>query len=101
MTTDLLTTEAAAQRLGITRATLYDWLAQSDRGEFLIRGKPVTIGYYQSGRKGQGRIQIESQEIERLLGFMRVSPKQQNERKLPSKNQTYRHISAKLGRPEE
>jgi len=67
MSRELLSSQDAARRLGITTATLYDWLAQSDAGTFLIRGQPTTINYYQGGRKGQGRIKFDSQELERLL----------------------------------
>ena len=45
--------------------------------------------------------QIERQEIERLLNLMRVVPQKIVERKLPAKQTTFQHITAKLGRPEE
>jgi transcriptional regulator with PAS, ATPase and Fis domain len=35
MTDELLSTSEAAQQLGISRATLYDWFAQSDAGTFV------------------------------------------------------------------
>ena len=63
MTDDLLSANEAARRLGITTATLYDWLAQSDVGTLIIRGQPVTINYFQGGTKGQGRIKLEVGEI--------------------------------------
>ena len=69
MTDDLLSANEAARRLGITTATLYDWLAQSDVGTLIIRGQPVTINYFQGGAKGQGRIKLEVGEIERLEEF--------------------------------
>jgi hypothetical protein len=97
----LLSSVDAAAALGISVATLYDWLSQSNLGTFEIRGQSVTVDYFQGGRRGQGRIQIDRQEIERLLGLMRVSPKAVPVRKLPSKQPTFQHLSAKLGRPED
>src|SRR5947209_13376600 len=51
----LLTAADAARRLGISVTTLYDWLGQSDCGILVLRGKSVTIGYFQAGARGQGR----------------------------------------------
>lgn len=101
MPTHRLTAQEAADALGIRVVTLYDWLSQSDAGEFVLRGESVTIQYYQGGRRGQGRIQIEHQEIERLLGLMQVSPKAHVPRKWPTKQPIFQHITARLGRPED
>ena len=101
MSRELLSSQDAARRLGITTATLYDWLAQSDAGTFMIRGQPTTINYYQGGRKGQGRIKIDSQELERLLELMFVSPKSQPIRRAPRKQMSMQHITTKLGRPDD
>ena len=72
MSDDLLSTNEPAQRLGISRATLYQWLAESDAGALVIRGQSITIDYHQGGAKGQGRIRMESEEVERLKNLMRV-----------------------------
>ena len=69
---DLLSAQESARRLGISVSSFYDWLNQSDRGEFAIRGEPVTIDYFQTGRKGQGRILLESDEVQRLKDLFRV-----------------------------
>ena len=90
-----------AASLGLSVLTLYDWLGQSDAGEFEIRGQPVTIDYYQGGRRGQGRIKIDTREIERLLSLMRVAPKQARARKQSNRKTTLQHITTKLGRPDE
>jgi hypothetical protein len=101
MSRELLSSQDAARRLGISTATLYDWLAQSDAGTFMIRGQPTTINYYQGGRKGQGRIKIDSQELERLLELMFVSPKSQPIRRAPRKQTSMQHITTTLGRPDD
>jgi hypothetical protein len=101
MSRELLSSQDAARRLGITTATLYDWLAQSDAGTFMIRGQPTTVNYYQGGRKGQGRIKIDSQELERLLELMFVSPKSQPIRRAPRKQTSMQHITTKLGWPDD
>ncbi len=101
MGTELLSTTDAARRLGISRATLYDWLAQSNAGTFVLRGLPTTIQYYQGGRSGQGRIKIEPQEIERLLNLMKVSPKTNSPRQPPRPMTPFQHITTKLGRPND
>jgi len=54
MERDLLSATEAARRLGISRLTLYQWLADSNAGTLVIRGQPVTIDYFQSGPRGQG-----------------------------------------------
>ncbi|MEZ6125220.1 MAG: DNA-binding protein [Planctomycetaceae bacterium] len=99
---DLLTSQQAAEALGISVLTLCDWLGQSDAGEFEVRGEPVTIEYYQGGRKGQGRIRIDGAEVRRLLSFMRSTPKPQCRRQSPTKkSNSFRHITTKLGRPDD
>ncbi|TWT38949.1 MerR family transcriptional regulator [Blastopirellula retiformator] len=99
---NLLTSQQAAEVLGISVLTLYDWLGQSDVGEFEIRGERVTIVYYQGGRKGQGRIRIEEAEVRRLLSLMRSTPKPQRRRQsLKKKSNAFQHITAKLGRPDD
>ena len=96
-----LSSKEAAAALGISVLTLYDWLSQSDAGEFEIRGQPVTIAYYQGGRRGQGRIRFDAQEVERLLSLMRVTPKVTRTRKRPQKTSAFQHITNNLGRPED
>ncbi len=101
MSQELLSSQDAARRLGIRPATLYDWLAQSDAGTFMIRGQSTTINYFQGGRKGQGRIQIEDQEVERLLDLMKVQPKTVPIRRPLQKPSTFQHITTKPGRPDD
>ncbi|MEZ6093470.1 MAG: DNA-binding protein [Pirellulaceae bacterium] len=91
----------AAQRLGISVLTLYDWLSQSDSGQFQIRGQQVTIEYYQGGRRGQGRIKISAGEIDRLLKLMKVMPRQNRTRRTPRPKQKPQHITVSLGRPDD
>ena len=59
MSEELLSTTEAARQLGISRASLYDWLSQSNARQFTFRGRPVTIEHLQGGAKGQGRIKIK------------------------------------------
>lgn len=99
MTTDWLTAKQAAERLGISVLTLYDWLAQSDRGEYMIRGQAVVITYFQGGRRGQGKIQIQADEIDRLQEFMRVKPHTKIQRREPVRTTQFPGISVPLGRP--
>ena len=99
MSDELLPPEAAARRLGISRASLYAWLGLSDIGELVIRGQPVTIQYFQGGPKGQGRIRIEAQEIERLREAMRVRPQARHQRRPPIRQSQYPGITVPLGRP--
>ena len=80
---------------------MYQWLAESDACAFVIRGQPVTINYLQAGAKGQGRIKIEPEEVERLKDLMRVKPRAQNPRRPAKRTLTYPGITAKLGRPPE
>ena len=93
----LLTSEEAARRLGISRTTLYDWLAQSDAGSLMIRGQPVTIDYFQGGRRGQGRINLEAREVQRLVELMRVRPRPDRSRRPPTRRQHYPGITVELG----
>jgi hypothetical protein len=97
---DLLTTRQAAQRLGISMASLYSWLAQSNAGTFVLHGQPVTIAHLQSGARGQGRINFESQEIDRLKELMRVHPRSIPQRQPLIRQTQFPGISVKLGRPE-
>ena len=101
MSSELLSSDQAARRLGISVLTLYCWLNQSDAGEFEIRAQPVTVAYYQGGRCGQGRIKIDTREIERLLSLMRVTPRSACARKRPIKKTTLQHITTQLGRPDD
>ena len=101
MPTELLDTKAAARVLGIGVTTLYDWLSQSDGGNFRIRGQHVTIKYYQGGPRGQGRIRIAEMEVERLLGLTSVTPKAVRRSQPVTKDPKYRFITVELGRPED
>lgn len=100
MSAELLSSQAAARRLGISVASLYDWLARSDSGEFIIRGQPYTIDYLQGGARGQGRIQIEDTEIVRLKEAMRVRPQSIRCRQRPQQFQHFPGITVPLGRPD-
>lgn len=101
MSSELLNSEQAAARLGIAVSTFYDWLCQSNAGTFEIRGQSITIDYYQGGRRGQGRIQIERSEIERLKEAMRVFPQVARRRRPSSQRNEYPCISVPLGFPEK
>ena len=100
-TSPLLCYADAAERLGIAVLTLYDWLGQSDEGEFQIRGEQVTIEYFQGGRRGQGRIKIFEKEVDSLLNLMRVHPSSKRTRQPPKPKRTLQHITASLGRPDD
>jgi hypothetical protein len=97
----LLSANEAAERLGITKTSLYAWLAQSDAGNLVIRGVPFTIDYLQGGAKGQGRIKIESREVQRIREAMRVRPRPDRPRRPPRRRQTFPGITVKLGRPDQ
>jgi hypothetical protein len=99
MSGELLTSEEAAAALGISVLTLYDWLAQSDAGTFAIRGRPITIDYFQGGRRGQGRIKLAVAEIERLREAMRVHPNAPLPRRSPVETQRFPGIRVPLGKP--
>jgi len=100
MSSSLLSAQEAALRLGIAVASFYDWLARSDAGEFVLRGRSFTINYFQGGARGQGRIQIEEAEIERLREAMRVHPQPVRQRHPPVRIQHYPGITVPLGRPD-
>ena len=98
--TDLVSAQEAARRLGIAVGSLYDWLNQSDCGEFMIRGAPVTIDYFQTGARGQGRIRLTIKEVERLKDVLRVRPSRKDvPRQQATKHQVYPGITVELGRP--
>ena len=96
----LLSAQAASRRLGVRVTCLYDWLGQSDHGQFMLRGQHVTIDYLQGGPHGQGRIQISEREIERLQELMRVRPHNDVPRRPPVRSPQYPGITVLLGRPE-
>lgn len=100
MSGKLLSSREAASKLGISVASLYDWLARSDQNEFILRGQPFSISYFQGGARGQGRIQIEEAEVERLQDAMRVHPQSRPKRRPPSVLQNYPGITVPLGRPD-
>jgi hypothetical protein len=99
MSDELLTPAAAARRLGITVPTFYDWLGRSRIGELEIRGRRVTIDYLQGGAKGQGRIRIEAQEVERLRELMRVTTIAPPLPRTHLRRDSFPHINVPLGRP--
>jgi len=100
MSDELLTAAEAAHRLGIMVTTLYDWLGRSRIGELEIRGRRVTINYLQAGPKGQGRIRIESAEIDRLRDLMRVPTLPVVRRAPRTTPTTWPGITVPLGRPQ-
>ena len=100
MSEDLLSSREAARRLGISTASLYDWLSQSNAGRFMLRGQPVTIDYLQGGAAGQGRIKIEAREVQRLKELMRVRPRPLTARRSPTPPNHFPGITVKLGRPD-
>lgn len=95
----LLTVGEAARRLGVKPATVYDWLGRSRIGELVIQGQRVTIDYYQTGPRGQGRIKIEAAEVERVRELMRVKPQIHLPRQLPVRTTNFPGITVPLGRP--
>ncbi len=100
MSDQLLTSHEAAKRLGLSVASLYEWLARSDSGEFILRGTPFTINYYQGGARGQGRIQIETSEIDRIKAAMRVRPKAVPKRRQTVQSMHFPGITVPLGKPD-
>ncbi len=98
---DLLSAMAASRCLGISPATLYDWLAQSDGGTLLVRGSPVTVAYFQGGPRGQGRIKLERREVERIKELMRVTPRPVRDRRPPVPQHHFPGIVVPLGRPKD
>lgn len=99
MEDQLLSTKEAAQRLGISVLTLYGWLGLSDVGQLQIRGQQVTIRYFQTGPRGQGRIRIECGEVERIKELMRVCPQHVMPRRRPIRRDQFPGITVPLGRP--
>lgn len=99
MDDQLLSTKEAAQRLGISVLTLYGWLGLSDVGQLLIRGQQVTIRYFQTGPRGQGRIRIDVGEVERIKELMRVCPQHVMPRLRPIRRDQFPGITVPLGRP--
>lgn len=97
---DFLTAAEAARRLGVSRPTFYNWLALSDYGLLVIRGRCVTVDYYQAGRQGHGKILIAPSEVERLKELMRVQPTVVRERREPVPRATFQHITVPLGHPD-
>jgi transposase-like protein len=97
----LLTTSTAAEKLGITVTTLYDWLSQSDRGDLVIRGENVTVDYLQGGPKGQGKIVIEASEVTRIRNLMRVRPQTARCRRHPMPRGFFPGVNVPLGRTNE
>jgi hypothetical protein len=90
----------AASRLGMAVTSLYDLLSQSDQGTLVIRGQPATIAYYQGGPRGQGRIKLDPNEIDRIKGLMRVQPRQPRQRSAPLRASAFPGIHVPLGRPD-
>ena len=101
MSDALMTTSAAAEKLGISVTTLYDWLGQSDRGELVIRGQNVSVDYLQGGPKGQGRIVIEAAEVNRIRNLMRVRPQCAVRRSKPVPSRSFPGVNVPLGRPDD
>lgn len=99
MDDQLLSTREAACRLGITAATLYDWLGRSKLGLLVIRGQHTSIDYLQGGAKGQGHIKIAAGEVERVKDLMRVRPSAAPIRRAPLKQGPFPGITVSLGRP--
>lgn len=79
--------------------TLYGWLGLSDYGLLVIRGQSVAIRYFQTGPRGQGRIMIEPDEVERIREFMCVPQRIAPSRRPPIRRDRYPGITAPLGRP--
>jgi hypothetical protein len=100
MAQDYVNAREAASQLGISASQFYQWLCLSDHGEFVVRGQPVTIDYLQGGPKGQGRIRIDTAEIERLNNLMRVRPRRQLPRRSSAPRASFPGIIVELGRPE-
>lgn len=99
MAAEYLPAREAARRLGITPTTLYDWLGQSDRGLLMVRGQLVTIDYLQGGPRGQGRIRIAADEVDRLQELTRVQPQVMRPRRPPMRCVSFPGIKVLLGRP--
>jgi hypothetical protein len=101
MATEWLTAKEAAHRLRMAVTTLYSWLGLSDRGLLIVRGLPTTIDYLQGGGRGQGRILLDSREVERLQELMRVKSQPSLLRQSPSPRPgVFPGITVALGRPD-
>lgn len=100
MSDEVLSAREAARRLGIAVTSLYDWLGQSDRGLFALRGQLVTIHYFQTGPQGQGRINLAASEVERLKEILRVKPQRVISRRPPPPREAFPGITVQLGRPD-
>ena len=99
MADQLLTPQQAASRLGVSVTTLYDWLGRSTAGLLVVSGERISIDYFQTGARQQGRIRIPADEIDRLLELMRVRPV--NSRPRPRLNHAeLPGITVKLGKPD-
>lgn len=99
VSSDLLTPAQAAQRLGIQTTTFYDWLGRARIGRLVLHGKPFALRFRQTGTRGQGRILIETAEIERLSECLLVRPRQVLSRAPRSPARTFPGIHVPLGRP--
>ena len=99
MSQEFLSAKEAASRLSISTTTLDGWLGESDYGLLVIRGRSVSIEYFQAGRKGQGRIQIGASEVDRLRELMRVHPKPNVTRRPPTRHDDHPGITVPLGMP--
>jgi hypothetical protein len=99
MSDELVSAKECARRLGISVTTLYDWLGRADYGLLVIRGQHVTVDYLQGGAKGEGRIKVAADEIERLKDIMRVRPQRLPARRPPTRAESFPGITVPLGRP--
>lgn len=99
METAWLNAAEAANELGLRPATFYDWLSRSDYGLLEIRGVQVRIDYLQGGAKGQGKIRISEQEVQRIIELLRVKPMVMPRPPAPRPHRSFPGISVPLGRP--
>ncbi len=99
MPEELLSPQQAAQRLSLAVTTLYDWLGRSELGLLVIGGERVTICYYQTGAKRQGRIRIPASEVDRLLALMQVKVNAPLPRRPSIRSDALPGITVALGRP--
>ncbi len=63
--------------------------------------KDIVGNTRQGGAKGQGRIKIETGEVERLKDLMRVRPCPVRQRRPPTQRQYFPGITVKLGLPDQ
>ena len=94
-----LSAQEAARRLGVTTTCLYDWFSQSRAGLLVLRSRPFTIEYFQTGRQGQGRIRIAAGEVERIREALRVITRPVLQRRRPTGPSSFPGIHVPLGRP--